>query len=176
MMKYAYLTLLLLALASCTGSSPYMPGKSATDIPSHVNTIYLKKVSVTNDSLYAGELPDDPTPSAESKEMLAIEKPIIISRLENFGYKVVENPKIKANTTMRCGVRYFGLMPLAKDTMTTWCGLYDKESAPILKVYTRRYRGGLIDYALGPSWREVAQEEAHTTIIKMVDEIRKASQ
>ena len=180
MIRKIFLSLGLLALTACTPASPYTKGKSPADVPSHINTVYLEKVYISSGDTETNGDPKEATdPLQESRDMLVIAKPTIVSQLTNFGYKIVENPKATADIGMKCGVRYLQLWPLANNNMTTWCGIYDiadMAGAPLFRMATTQERqSGLVTIMVEASRSDMAAQEARDVVIKVVDEIRKGT-
>lgn len=181
MVKYCVPVLALLLLSACA-QSPYFPGKSASDVPSHVDVVYLKSVYITT---WGGESTKDPlsepnrdmAPSDNDKEVLALAKANILSQMQNFGYTVIEDQSKPAEVAMGFYVSYQPeRWPLIDRAVNISGKLYALDGTPLLKMNAGRINSvGLIGALVGPSRDDMVSEAAREVAVKVVTEMRKGT-
>ena len=181
MFKYCIPVLSLLLLSACA-QNPYFPGKTASDVPSHVDVVYLKDVYITT---YGGESTKDPmsepnrdmTPSDNDKEVLALAKASILSQMQNFGYVVTEDQSKPADVAMGFYVSYQPeRWPLIDRAVGINSKLYAIDGTPLFKMYAGRMNSvGLIGALAGPSRDDMVSEAAREAAVKVVTEMRKGT-
>lgn len=161
MRRLASLLLLTLALSACAGSSPYAPGKSPANVPSHIDSINLTDIILPTN------------PSDGDKEVAAIAKRAIVSQLTNYGYTVVEGNK-PADIGLKYSVDYtpeYGVF--VHRSATIMAMVFDTNGTPLFsKTKSDNGQGGLISSLFTARDAMIADLASHVTI-DTVDELRK---
>jgi len=181
MLKRLFPLALVALLGACT-QSPYFPGRTPSDVPSHVDVVYLKNIYITT---WGGENVSDPksepnrdmTPSDNDKEVLALAKANILSQMQNFGYSVTEDETKAADAVMGFYVAYQPeRWPLVDRSVGISGKLYALDGTPLFKMYVGRVNSiGLIGALAGPSRDDMVSDAAREVAVKVVTEMRKGT-
>jgi len=168
---------LILIVTGCTPPSPYAKGKSASDIPAHVDVIALKEVAMAYGQEKNGDPKPDANPSENDREVTVVVRRNIVSQLTNYGFKIVENPQEKADVGLRF---YIGYMPerwpLVGRLASVVGIIDDTDGTTLFKTSAMKQNStGLIGAMVGPSRDEMVSEVARETVIKIVTEMRKGT-
>lgn len=170
---------LLAALSGCADVN-YEKGKSSADVPSRINTIWLKNVymakSFSSDKT-DGEPQEDTAPSQNDQDVMRVVKATILNQFANYGYSIVEQDNGRADVAVKYYVKYQPeRWPLVDRSIWVGGRAYNNEGDPLFNVEKQAVNStGLIGAIIGPDQDEFVAAPTREAVIALVKELRRGT-